>query len=195
MSPLFARDDAATALSEEEMADLIPSFITFRHELNAMEQSNILEAEQWAFGKKRRQVLDEAFLRALHKRMFCKVWKWAGTFRQSARNMGVEAWNIRLALRTLIDDTHYWTAHNTYPAPEIAARFHHRLVWVHPFPNGNGRHARLAADLLLRQLNQPRFTWGGKSLTSVNEARKAYVAALRQADQGDIAPLLAFVQT
>jgi Fic-DOC domain mobile mystery protein B len=195
MNDIFTADDAATPLTDDEKADLIPSFITFRNELNAMEQSNILEAEQWAFGKKQREILDEKFLRELHKRMFGKVWKWAGSFRKTARNIGVDAWKISVELRTLLDDTRFWIEHKTYPAEEIAARFHHRLVWIHPFPNGNGRHARLAADLLLRQMGQPRFTWGGTGLVSPGDTRKAYVAALRQADQGDISALLAFVRT
>jgi Fic-DOC domain mobile mystery protein B len=148
MNDLFAADDAATPLTEDEKAELIPSFITFRYELNAMEQSNVLEAEQWAFSRRNREILAEKFLRELHKRMFGKVWKWASSFRKTARNIGVEAWKISVELRTLLDDTRFWMEHKTYPAEEIAAQFHHRLVWIHPFPNDNGRHARLAADLL-----------------------------------------------
>jgi Fic-DOC domain mobile mystery protein B len=191
---IFTADEAATPLAEEEKDGLIPAFITFRHELNAVEQENILSAEQWAFGRKQRNVLSEKALRELHKRMFGKVWKWAGHFRKTARNIGMDAWKIAVELRILLDDTQFWIAHETYTPDEIAARFHHRLVWIHPFPNGNGRHARLAADLLLRQLGQPRFIWGGNALVSPNETRKAYVSGLRQADQGDISALLRFVR-
>ncbi|MEB3206876.1 MAG: mobile mystery protein B [Vampirovibrionales bacterium] len=196
---LFVSDDAATPLTEDEKQDLIPAFITFRHELNAVEQNNILEAQQWvfrgAFRRKQKDVLDEKFLRELHKRMFNKVWKWAGCFRKSPRNVGVEHWKIPVELRTLLQDVNFWIEHKTYLPDEIAARFHHRLVWIHPFPNGNGRHARLATELLLNQLGQPRFTWGSTGLVAISEARQAYVSALRDADQGNLSALLAFVRT
>jgi Fic-DOC domain mobile mystery protein B len=195
MDNLFETDDASTPLTEEEKDGLIPSWITFRNELNAVEQENILAAEQWAFSGRKRDVLSEKFIRDLHKRMFGKVWTWAGKFRTTARNIGVDAWKIPTDLKTLLDDTHYWIEHHTYPPDEIATRFHHRLVWIHPFPNGNGRMARLATDLLLVQINQPRFTWGSANLVDISKTRKQYVEALRAADKGDIAPLQCFVRS
>lgn len=195
MSDLVVGDDANTPLSEEELEGLIPSYITFRHELNAVEQENILEAQQWAFRLKHKNLLEERFLRNLHKRMFGKVWKWAGTFRKTTKNIGVAAWDIQVGLRTLLDDTHFWVENETFPIDEIAARFHHRLVFIHPFPNGNGRHARLATDLLLAQLGQPCFSWGRTSLAALSETRKEYVTALRDADRGDFTGLLAFVRS
>ncbi len=192
--PLEGQDDGATPLTEEELADLIPSYITLRPELNEAEQNNIIEAEEWAFSRKR-NVLDESFLKNLHKRMFSRVWKWAGTFRQSAKNIGVDAYKIPTDLRHLLDDCRYWIEHGTYELDEIAARFHHRLVLTHPFPNGNGRHARTAADLLLAALGRPRFTWGRANLVNAGDTRDAYIAALHAADNHDIAPLLAFVRS
>jgi Fic-DOC domain mobile mystery protein B len=162
--------------------------------LNDAEQVNIVEAEEWAFVRKR-NVLHEGFLKNLHKRMFGRVWKWAGTFRQSEKNIGVDAYKIPIELRQLLDDCRYWTVHGTYKPDEIAARFHHRLVLIHSFRNGNGRHARTAADLLLVRLSRPRFTWGRASLVYVSETRETYVAALQAADHHDIAPLLAFVRS
>lgn len=191
--PLFAQDDAATPLTEEEKNDLIPSYVTLRRELNEIEQANIIEAEQWAFNR-RRDVLDEAFLLSLHKRMFGQVWKWAGKIRKTDRNIGVDPWKIEVELRQLIDDTKYWIEHETYPLDEIAARFHHKLVWIHPFPNGNGRHSRMATDLLMIALGRPRFTWGSASLIDPNETRRTYVSALRAADKHDLELLLAFVR-
>ena len=192
--PLYEQDDAATPLTEEEKNDLIPSYVTLRRELNEIEQANIIEAEQWAFNR-RRDVLDEAFLLSLHKRMFGQVWKWAGKIRKTDRNIGVDPWQIEVELRQLIDDTKYWIEHETYLLDEIAARFHHKLVWIHPFPNGNGRHSRMATDLLLVALFRPRFTWGSASLIDPNETRRTYVAALRAADKHDIELLLAFVRS
>ena len=183
--PLFEADDAATPLTSEEKLGLMPSYITFRRELNEAEQINVTRAEQWAFSRKR-DVLNEAYLRRLHKQMFQDVWTWAGEFRTSARNIGVEPWRIVTELRELRENVRYWIAHQTYTADEIAARFHHKLVWIHCFANGNGRHGRLATDLLLVNLGQPRFTWGRQSLVNAGDTRRSYVAALRAADNRDI---------
>jgi Fic-DOC domain mobile mystery protein B len=193
--PLFdPGDDAATHLEPEEREQLIPTYITTRAQLNEAEQINITDADDWAFSRKR-DVLSEKFLRNLHKRMFGKVWRWAGTFRNTARNIGVDAYRVGVELRMLLDDVRFWIDHNTYPPDEIAVRFHHRLVWIHPFPNGNGRHSRMAADLLAVALGRPRFTWGSANLVEAADTRKAYVAALRTADNHDIDPLLVFARS
>ncbi|MGH8225249.1 MAG: mobile mystery protein B [Gammaproteobacteria bacterium] len=187
-------DDASTPLSPEEQADLIPSYITLRRELNEAEQANILEAEQWALAR-RRDVLDMRLLTDLHRRMFGNVWRWAGKFRNTERNIGVEPAQIRPDLQQLLDDSRFWIDTGTYPPDEIAARFHHRLTQIHPFPNGNGRHARLATDLLLVSLGCSRFSWGQENLVDATETRQAYIAAIRAADKHDLAPLLEFVRS
>ena len=192
--PLEEQDNASTPLTEEEREELIPSYITLRPELNEAEQANILEAEEWAFARKR-DVLDERFLTGLHKRMFGGVWRWAGKFRKTERNIGIDAYRISVELRQLLDDCRYWIEHGTYKPDEIAARFHHRLVLIHPFPNGNGRHARMATDLLLVAMGRPRFTWGRFNLIDPGQTRQRYVDALRAADHHDIGPLLEFVRS
>ena len=192
--PPEEQDDASTPLTEEEREDLIPSYIALRPELNEAEQANILEAEEWAFARKR-DVLDERFLTGLHKRMFGRVWRWAGKFRKTERNIGIDAYRITVELRQLLDDCRYWIEHGTYEPDEIAARFHHRLVLIHPFPNGNGRHARIATDLLLVSMGRPRFTWGRLNRIDPGETRQRYVDALRAADHHDIGPLLEFVRS
>lgn len=192
--PLFDEDDDAnTPLTPDERTQLIPAYITLRRELNEAEQVNITEASRWAFSRKR-DVLDERFLRDLHKRMLGEVWRWAGQYRTTARNIGIDAYRIPLEIPQLLGDVRYWVEHQTFSPDEIAVRFHHRLVFIHPFPNGNGRHARLAADLLAIQLGQPRFSWGGGNLVAPEELRQRYVAALRAADQHDIGPLLVFAR-
>ena len=192
--PSSQQDDGGTELTEEEREGLIPSYITLRSELNEAEQANILEAEEWAFARKRR-LLDEKALNNLHKRMFGHVWRWAGNYRTSGKNIGIDAYRVPTQLRQLVDDCRYWIENSTYEPDENAARFHHRLVSIHCYPNGNGRHARIAADMLLKSMNQERFSWGSKNLVDLNETRKRYIAALRAADGHDIAPLLEFVRS
>jgi Fic-DOC domain mobile mystery protein B len=194
IDPLLPENDGQTPLSEEEREGLIPSYITLRAELNEAEQANILEAEEWAF-KRARNVLDIDFLNELHKHMFGRVWTWAGTSRKTGKNIGVDACRIRTDLQELINDCTYWIENGAYEPDEIAARFHHRLVCIHPYPNGNGRHARLATDLLLRTLDQPRFTWGSQNLTDPGQTRTLYIEALRAADNHDYGLLLAFARS
>lgn len=193
--PLFdGDDDANTPLTPEEREALIPAYVTLRSELNEVEQIGIADADRWAFARKR-DVLDEVLLRSLHKRMFGKVWRWAGTYRTTARNIGIDAYLIAIELHRLIDDVRYWVEHDTYSPDEIAVRFHHKLVFIHPFPNGNGRWSRIAADLLAKQLGQPRFTWGSANLVEPQEARTRYVTSLRAADQHDLETLLGFARS
>jgi Fic-DOC domain mobile mystery protein B len=192
--PLVPQDDGGTELTEEEREGLIPSYITLRSELNEAEQANILEAEEWAFARKR-DLLEEEFLNNLHKRMYGNVWRWAGRYRTSGKNIGIDAYRIPTELRQLLDDCRYWIENGTYEPDEIAVRFHHRIVSIHCYPNGNGRHARLAADLLLKSMGQERFSWGGENLVDVGETRERYIAALQAADEHDIGPLLEFVRS
>ena len=186
--------DAKTELSGEEKEGLIPSYITLRSELNEAEQANILEAHNWAASHKR-DVLNEKLLKTLHRRMYGNVWRWAGDYRTTGENIGVDAYRIPTDLRQLLNDCRYWIANATYEPDEIAARFHHGLVAIHCYPNGNGRHARLATDLLLTSMEQQPFSWGSKNLVDEEETRNQYIAALRAADDHDIGPLRKFVRT
>ena len=176
------------------MRDLIPAHIAYRRDLNAAEQENIARAQEWALNGRRRNLLSEKFIRDLHRQMLGDVWRWAGKFRTSQRNIGIDYWLIATELRQLLDDVKARVEFNTYPLDEIAVRFHHRMVQIHPFPNGNGRHARLMADLLVMQRGGERFSWGRKSLREPGAARARYIEALHAADDYDIAPLLAFAR-
>lgn len=192
---LFAEDDDAnTPLEAEEREALIPSYITLRRELNEAEQLNIASAMKW-LSSQRGDILDEAFLRRLHKKMFGQVWKWAGDYRTTARNIGVEAYRIGMDVVQAIDDARYWVENETYSPDEIAIRFSHRLVAIHPFPNGNGRFSRLVGDLLSQKLGKAPFTWGRASLVDPNETRQTYVAALKAADNHDYDALIAFARS
>ncbi|RVT90317.1 mobile mystery protein B [Sphingomonas crocodyli] len=157
-------------------------------------QIGIEDAARWTFAR-RRDVLNERFLRGLHRRMFGDVWRWAGDFSTTARNIGIDAYSIGIELRQLTDDVRFWIDNGSYPAEEIAVRFHHRIVAIHPFPNGNGRLSRLAADLLAVQLGLDRFSWGSANLIEARATRKIHVEALRAADRHDMAPLLTFVRS
>jgi len=178
----------------EEREELIPSYIALRHELNEAEQTNIGEAQRWAQSR-RRNVLNREFLNELHRRMFRDVWRWAGQYRTTTRNIGVDAYRISMDIQQAIDDARYWVEHATYPPGEIAMRFSHRLVFIHPFPKGNGRFSRLVGDLLAEQLGEVPFTWGQTNLVDAGGTRAKYVEALRAADKHDIEPLLHFARS
>jgi Fic-DOC domain mobile mystery protein B len=193
--PLFDRDDDAnTPLTAEEREQVIPSYITLRHELNEAEQINIGAALRWVDAR-RRDVLDCNFLRELHRRMFCDVWHWAGQYRVTARNIGVVAHRIAPDVQQAVGDARYWVEEATFPPDEIAVRFSHRLVAIHPFPNGNGRLSRLVGDSLARQLGRRPFSWGQANLANSGETRARYIEALRAADGHDIGPLLLFARS
>ncbi len=192
MNNLFDTMGDDTLITEDEKADLIPTYITCKSELNEAEQENILEAVRWTSGKRSQsmnQVLSEPYIRKLHLKMFGDVWRWAGQYRCSDKNIGIPNYQIRPKLQQLLGDVLFWIEHQTYAPDEIAIRFHHQLVYIHPFPNGNGRHARLISDILITKLSGKRFSWGGNSLYQ-GEIRKQYIDALKEADHGNIQPLL-----
>lgn len=187
--------DGATLLDVDEKEGLRFAHITTRGELDQLEQANIVEGLRWLKKQKNADILSEGFVRDLHKRLFGQVWKWAGTFRKTEKNIGVDPIQIAIQLRQLLDDARYWIDHETHLPIELAVRFHHKLVLIHPFPNGNGRHARIMADAILTKLmDEPAIDWaGGYKLGSMNERRDQYIAALRAADKHDFSRLLGFV--
>jgi Fic-DOC domain mobile mystery protein B len=180
-------------LSEEEKEDLLLPTISTRGELDEFEQANIEKAIEWSMKNSfsADEILSIAFTRQLHKRMFSDVWGWAGTFRRSNKNIGVDKFVIEEELYKLMDDCKYWIEHKVYAEDEIAIRYKFRMVSIHPFPNGNGRHSRICGDILVSHVyNRPRFTWGGNRIEEEGKVRKNYLDALYKADQGDFWPLL-----
>jgi len=193
---LFTAGEGNTPLSPDEQADLLPNLAT-REELNQWERENILVAYSWALKRRtltREKALSEPYLRNLHYRMFDETWKWAGLYRTSEKNIGVPHHQIREQLAILIGDTSYWLEHATFSPDEIAIRFHNRLVFIHAFANGNGRHSRLMADILAKVQGRPEFTWGGTDIVAQGDIRRSYIDALRAADKNDIGPMLAFAR-
>ena len=195
---IFDYAEGATPLDLNEADGLIPKHITTQGQLNEWEQVNILEAEQWLQTKKNAdlsEIMTVDFIKKLHIKMFSSTWRWAGDFRQSNKNIGVDWSSISVSLKILLDDVVYQTQHQTYSIDEWAARFHHRLVAIHVFANGNGRHARMMADVVLLSRGNERFSWGQTSdLTKASSIRQQYISALRAADKMDYQPLMNFVR-
>ena len=191
---IFETDDNATPLTSEEKNGLKLKWITLRSELNEAEARNVAQAQIWLLSNKSKDIFSDTFLRDLHKKMFGDVWKWAGIYRISERNIGVAPYQIPTRLNQLFDDAKYWIEHGIYPNREIAVRLHHKLVQIHPFPNGNGRVSRLMADLVLEKLEGTKLYWGNANLANVSEVRDTYIAALRKADAGDYTDLLRFTE-
>lgn len=183
----------ATPLSADDLAGLIPEHISTRDELNAWEQENVLHALDRLRKRRPREILDDSFLRRLHAWMFGDTWLWAGTYRRRETNIGVDPARIAMSVRQLCDNYRHQRDEADVDATELAIRFHRDLVWIHPFPNGNGRHSRLAADLLSESLGGEAFSWGGAAeLESPSAKRDEYLDALRNADHGDFGALIAF---
>jgi len=192
--PLAPLGDGHTELSDEDRLGLIPPYLSTRAELFDAEQRNIAGA-LLRRAPTVAQLLDDAYLRRLHRAMFGQVWAWAGTYRLRETNLGIDPRHVPGAVRDLVEDTRTWVATGTYEPDEIAVRFHHRLVAIHPFPNGNGRHGRIAAEYLVMGLGRELFTWGANLAVDTPQLRASYQRALRRADAGDITELLTFARS
>lgn len=194
----FELVEGQTPLDEDEKEGLLISSITNRGELDEFEQQNIQNAIRWTLGKrfKREEILTEDFVKLVHKKMFGNVWAWAGQFRKTDKNLGVDRFQIAVQLRNLINDCKFWIENRTYPPDEIAVRFKHRIVQIHCFSNGNGRHSRLMGDLIIDKIfERPVFTWGANSdLTKAGNTRSEYLKAVKTADMENIEPLLKFAR-
>ncbi len=185
-------------IDEDEKEGLRIKTISTRGELNEFEQSDIEKAIEWSMKRKYsyNKILTVGFIKEVHKKMFSEVWEWAGIFRKTNKNIGTDKFYIEQELIVLLDDCKFWIENKTYGKDETAIRFKHRLVKIHPFPNGNGRHSRLCADILISHaLNKPVFTWGGKDLGKQGETRTKYLSAIYQADQKKIESLIAFARS
>ena len=185
-------------IDEDEKEGLKIKTISTRGELDEFEQSNIQKAVEWSLKIKHsyKKILTISFIKEVHKKMFSEVWEWAGTYRKTNKNIGVDKHFIEQHLLALLDDCKYWIENKIYSDDEIAIRFKHRLVQIHPFPNGNGRHSRLCADILISHaLKKPIFTWGGRDLSEHGATRTKYLSAIYQADQEIMAPLMVFARS
>lgn len=191
-------NDGQTPLDEDEKDGLLIKSISTRGELDEFEQQNIEDAIQWSLTRKFKleQILSESFIQDLHRKMYGRVWSWAGKFRKTNKNIGVDKQEIAIALRTLLDDAKYWVEHNIYEPDEVAIRIKHRIVSIHCFPNGNGRHSRMIADLVIEKIyKQSVFSWGGANLSDNLDIREQYLTAIRKADKGEYDLLMKFARS
>jgi Fic-DOC domain mobile mystery protein B len=193
--------DGNTPIRPEDAEQLIPNISTMS-ELNEYEALNILEAQTWAFSARTLSSTDplqETYVRTLHSKMFDQVWKWAGSYRKHKLNIGCDPSDITQRIPQLLGNTKYWLDNKTFPIDECLVRFHHQLVSrIHPFPNGNGRHARMITDVIAMKFGRPEFRWGaGENLVAQTSARVQYLAALRALDtnENDVKPLLDFARS
>jgi Fic-DOC domain mobile mystery protein B len=187
-----------TPLDEDEISGLRVATIATRGELDEFEQQNIEQAIEWTLKRsfKPRQILTESFVKEVHRRMYGDVWAWAGEYRKTEKNIGISKWKIAPQLKALLDDTIYWIENSVYAPDEIAVRFKHRIVSIHCFANGNGRHSRLMADIIASKIfKQPVFTWGAANLVRQGDARSEYLKAVKTADAGDVQLLIAFARS
>ena len=187
-----------TPLDEDQKEGLLIPTIATREELDEFEQQNIEEALQWILTRsfKTETVLTEKFICNLHKRMYGSVWKWAGKFRKTNKNLGIDKWQIPVALKTLCDDSLFWIRNKTYSPEEIAIRFKHRIVSIHCFSNGNGRHSRLIADIIINKIYEsPMFSWGSADLEYQGDTRSTYLNAVKEADNDLFQPLIEFARS
>lgn len=187
-----------TPLDEEEKEGLLIPTIATRGELDEFEQQNIEKAVLWTLNRsfKAETVFTEIFIRSLHKRMYSNVWAWAGDFRKTNKNIGVDKWQIATELKVLLDDAKFWYANNVYTPDECTIRFKHKLVSIHCFPNGNGRHSRLMADIIIEKIFKlPVFTWGATNLVQQGEQRSNYITGIKAADSRNIIPLINFAKS
>ena len=193
----FKYINGQTPLDEDEKQGLLIPTISTRGELDEFEQLNIDEAQLWILRKSfsLEQILKEDFVKTLHKKMFGNVWRWAGEFRNTNKNIGSDKFLIGVDLKHLLDDCRFWVENNIFAKDEIAVRFSHRIVKIHCFPNGNGRHSRLIGDILNEKVfGNESFTWGGANLTNASDLRSKYIVALQAADDGDYSTLIKFVR-
>lgn len=189
--------DGQTPLDEEEKEDLKIKSITTQGELDEFEQLNIEKAVEWTIHSnlKPEKILTEKFVKDLHKKMFSDVWKWAGEFRRSEKNIGIKWTQIGIELKNLLDDTKYWIKNNTFSPEEVAIKFKHRIVSIHCFPNGNGRHSRMMADIIMESIFEKEiFTWHQSNMVKADEIKKEYIDALKKADNGNVKPLIKFAK-
>lgn len=200
INPTFEMPEGATPLDPDEIQGLLIDTISTQAELNFAEQQSIIESSKWIFETNHKNILTDQFFKNLHKKMFQSVWNWAGKYRTTNKNIGVDPYKIPIEIKKLCDDCEYWIQNNTYDWNEIAARFHHKVVWIHPFSNGNGRFSRILTDILLKRHKQSALTWGRNTFSkddfsSESALRTEYILSLREADNKKFQKLIQFIKS
>lgn len=194
MPPKFDVPEGATPI--EDASGLIPDWIFTYEDLCAAEAENILVASNKHLNRHKnphKKWFIEKYIRNVHHDMFENVWDWAGKYRDSSLSIGVPAAQIREEIKKLCEDVEYWDS-ETYEQMAVierAARIHHRLTKIHPFRNGNGRHARLMADIYIHSHKHPLPNWP-TNISQETDTRTRYLKALQTADHGNYTPLIEY---
>lgn len=203
MSELIDNPEGATPLNLDDMLGLKYKHIDTREQLNEVEAANILQGQIWASklnkGAKeltRDDIFNRDFVSDLHKALFGEVWEWAGHFRKRELNIGVDPKNIAVDLHNFLEDAKCWLEFKHYDNLELSARIQHRLVQIHPFVNGNGRHSRVFTDIVrVYLLNEKPIKWANAKLENMTEERNSYISGLREADVGDLSTFIKYLQS
>lgn len=185
----------------DDTSGLILTHLTTRTERNAAEAHIIsLAYDKYIFEARRKKQgarwFTNEFICAVHRDMFGSIWDWAGKYRTDNLNIGVDWRLISEQIHLLCDDFLYWdSTTSTMTVLEVAARLQNRLTKIHPFRNGNGRHARLITDIFFYSRRHPLPEWPQTHLMSEgHQIRELYIAAMQKADQGDFSSLIRFLE-
>lgn len=199
MTTLIENPEGATPLSPDDMLGLKHKHVDTREQLNELEAANILQGQIWASTLKKPtldSIFDRAFVTNLHKALFGDVWEWAGIFRQRQLNIGIDPKNIPVDLHNFLEDAKCWVEFKHYDNLELSARIQHRLVQIHPFVNGNGRHSRIFTDIVrVYLLGEKPMKWAYAKLEDLTEERSSYITGLRKADEGDFSVFIKYLQS
>lgn len=171
--------------------------VATNNELNELEALNIADAFAWADDQtwQTADFFTQHVLREIHAKMFDQVWVWAGTYRSREVNIGnCPPEEISTRLEQVLGNLSY-QSENGRSAHDVCTALHHCIAQIHPFPNGNGRHARLVARLLAQTMGLERssLTWGSTEYADEDTRKAAYISSLRAADDGDFGPLKSFI--
>ena len=198
MPVLIHNPEGATPLTADDMLGLKQMHVETREQLNELEAANILQGQIWVSGLKGlkiESVFDRNFIINLHLALFGDVWKWAGTFRTRELNIGVDPVNISVELHNFLEDAKCWIEFDHFDNLELSARIQHRLVKIHPFVNGNGRHSRMFTDIVrIFLLKEKPMKWAEAKLENMSMERSSYIQGLRKADAGDFSVFLKYLK-
>lgn len=191
----FIDRDGSTPLDPDQIRGIKFSHLVNMGELDEVEDLNIQKGLEWLNRQKGDDYLSMEFLCKLHEKLFGDVWKWAGTFRKVEVNLSkIKYYDVGPQLKMFFEDAKLWIEGGRMSWDEISAEMHHRLIAIHPFPNGNGRTTRIYTEYVQKRNKQAVTSWKASLNHDPKERRRVYIKSLQQADKGDFRPLIEFMQ-